>query len=151
MAKGRQLGSLRDSLARISWQIAQGDRDGIATNPEILKRIRAECGDDIERLKDDLVDMALTKLLNEANGRKRRAATDNGPDMFGYVALPTISVGKESWKPVGNMSVRELSDLLRERDAKVTQDKNKLLRDILADCVQRNASEDDKVGAVLSR
>jgi hypothetical protein len=76
-------------MDKINRELTLASPNGVVSNAEVLTRFKESNGADIAHLTPRLVDIALTKLLNDVSGRKKRSTTAGGLDLFGeYHNIP---------------------------------------------------------------
>lgn len=153
MAKNTRLSELRDAMAMISHDIAKDDSDGIATKTAVLARVRQEKFDEIDEIRDHLIEMSLTSLLKQAvSRRKNNSFVSEWSDLIeGLAGIPdALPDGKGNYKLFSKMTIREVASYVTDHDTKAVNSKNKIIKMILRYCRNNMKSEDDAIGEVLN-
>ncbi len=147
------LSDLRDAIQLIYGDIMLERSDGEATNAAVLARLRAENADTLRQLTPDLVNIALTKLLNEVSNRKgQRGSSSEGVDLFGLYRVPrTVTVARGKKKDVAKLCVREAELYLQAHSEKSSNDRHAPLRLLLEDCRKYIQSPDDTLETLFIR
>lgn len=153
MALKFTLSDLRNSIEGIHREIMREQIDGVAPNDIVLGRVRRENADGIKLMMEQLVDIALVKLLNEVSSRKGARASFDGPDLFGeYRGIPksvTISRGRK--KSTAQLTIPQADLWLKARLEKTESDKYETFRRMVDDCRPFQMSAEDSLAIAMER
>lgn len=154
MAKGYNLGDLRAAIEDANGIVLNEHGDGIAPNDLVLSRLKRERASLVAAFAPQLIDIALTKLLNEVARRTRKAATLFFQDeLFAdYPKLPSlISVGRGLKKSPQNLTIREAKLIVERRKKKDSLQDHDDIERALVDCLSRGATDKDTFGMLERR
>ncbi len=153
MATRHTLRDLRNSIQEIHRQAMLERSDGEAANAAILARVKAEKPELLLQLTPELVNIALTKLLNEVSTRKgQRTRSTAGPDLFGDYRVPrSVSIVRGKKKDTAKLSVREAELYLQAHSEKSASDRHASLRLLLEECRQFMRSPEDTLETLFLR
>jgi hypothetical protein len=147
------LGDLRNDIQEIYREVMSERSDGEASNNAVLKRIHERKRAALAALAPELLNIALTKLLNDVSNRRgARSLSSGGSDLFGEFRIPvniTISRGKK--KNTAKMSFKEAEFYLNHHADKESKDRHDSLRRLVDACRQFVETPEDTLELLLER
>jgi hypothetical protein len=154
MASGYNLGDLRVAIEDANRQVLEELGDGVAPNDLVLTRLKQQRSTLIKAFAPQLIDMALTKLLNDVCRLKRSAGDADGHfDLFGgFGKIPkrvTIARGKK--KDPAKLTIAEARQWLELHSERTAKAKDDDLKKVLRDCLIEAQSENETVSQVILR
>jgi hypothetical protein len=153
MAVRTTLSDLRNGIQGIYHDVMREQGHWEASNDTVLERVRAERAKELALLTPELVNMALTKLLNEVGNRRgRRGSSSEGIDLFGEYRVPrivTIIRGKK--KDTAKLSFREAMLYVKAHSEKSVSDRLEPLRRLLDACREYVESDEDTLETLIGR
>jgi hypothetical protein len=147
------LSDLRNGIEDIYRQMMREEENGEAPNATVLSRVRTTMATELDFLTPQLLDIALTKLLNEVSYRRgsNRAKTA-GSDLFGDYRIPSrVTIVRGSKKDTLKLSVREFKLYLEAHSKKAMSDRYEPYRLFLEDHLKFVNSDDDILEAIIQR
>ncbi len=154
MALKTSLSDLRNGIEAIHREMMRQQRDGEASNAAVVAKVRREKIEEIALLTDQLVDIALVKLLNEVSSRKGVRNTEAGtPDLFGgYLGIPkSVTILKGKKKSTLSLTIVQADLWLKARMQKPDNDRHESFRRMIDDCRPFQRSENDSLATIMER
>jgi hypothetical protein len=153
MAARATLSDLRNGIQEIYREVMREQSDGEASNATVLARVRAEKTKELAALAGELVNIALTKLLNEVSNRKGRLGNHpEGTDLFGEYRVPRIiTIIRGRKKDTAKLSFREAELYVKAHSERSASDRHAPLRRLLDACREYVQSEDDTLEVLIAR
>jgi hypothetical protein len=154
MARRQSLGDLRNVLEEIAREVMEGASNGEAPNSAILTRLKNQRPNLIKFFTPQLVDIALTKLLNEVSGRNRaRLPSGYEFDLFGdYGKIPnSVTIGRGQKKDTAKLSIAEAKSWLRNHSNRTVQSDHAGFRRLVEECEKYVESDDETIEIALER
>jgi hypothetical protein len=153
MAAKTTLSDLRNRIQEIYREVTRTQGDGEAPNAAVLKVLWAENNEELRVLNRQLVNIALTKLLNDVSNRSGfGGASSSTPDLFSEFGVPrfvTITRGKK--KDIAKLSYRDALLYLKAHSEKAATDRHDPLRRLLDACGKYARSDDDTLETLVRR
>ena len=152
MPKRITLIDLRNAIEGVKKQVMQ-EQGGEATNEQILTEVRTQNAKEIKYLEVELVNIALTRLLNDVINRKlTRAQIRDGTDLFNtYPGIPkSITLVKGRKKDIMKLTFPEFDLWSKAHDA-VREDRNEKFKRLVEDCRQYQQSDEDTLEIAMKR
>lgn len=154
MALKTSLSDLRNGIEGIHHEIMRQQRDGEASNGAVVAKVRRDKAAEIALLTDQLIDIALVKLLNEVSSRKGVSGSDTGTlDLFGgYQGIPkSVTILKGKKKSTLLLTIVQADLWLKARMQKPDDDRHESFRRMVDDCRPFQRSEDDTLAMIMER
>jgi hypothetical protein len=154
MAKGYNLGDLRAAIDDTNQTVISENGIGEAHNTDVLRRLKSDRPDLLVVFTPQLVDIALTKLLNEvANRKNRRKLKGSQIDLFeGYSGIPgQLTITKGVKKPTEKCTLVELQDYLSSHSKRLADHGNEGLQKLFDECRKDAKSETETVEEIRNR
>lgn len=154
MTKGYNLGDLRVAIEDIVRSIAEQSRCGEAPNHEVLARLKSERRSLVTLFTPQLVDIALTKLLNDVCKRRvspvRRGEED---DLFaGYGKIPKrVTITRGLKKDTANLSMSEARQWLERHSDRLVESDNEDFKKLIDRIEPYARSDDETISDVIQR
>lgn len=154
MAIGYNLGDLRAAIDDINREIVSEKGSGEVFNSDVLSRLKKNRNHLVDAYTPQLVDIALTKLLNEVSCRKA-ARNSNGMQSSLFEQYPgvknRVAVAKGLKKDVGKFTPNELQEWKNNRSKKVVQDEDDGIQKLIDDCKNISISDNETIESILKR
>ena len=144
---------LRNAIEAIASEVLD-ERGGEASNEEILSRLKERNAKEIEFLNDKLVNITLTKLLNDVGGRKRsKTARKDDIDLFrDYPDVPqTIAIARGKKRDISTLTVYQAELWVENHNTRREDRKRNDLKRLMKDCKDNQTSVDEALAVILAR
>lgn len=154
MTKRITLSELRNVIDMINREVMDEQGNGEIANATVLSRVKKAHSQAVEFLTPQLLDIALTRLLNEVSNRKRgRNIAPGEIDLFGdYCGLKRqVSIGVGRKKDIANLSLQEAELWLKAHSAKARSTKHEEFKRLLDDCRPFITSDEDTLETAMRR
>lgn len=154
MAKGYNLGDIRAAIDDINEEIMSKRGDGEAPNSDVLTRLKETRPSLVTAFAPQLIDIALTKLLNEVCRRKAvRQSPGSQFDLFGiYSNIPkSVTISKGVKKSTEELTIPEAEDWLRSHSKRIIDSGSDDFQRLIDDCRGISTSETDTIAQILDR
>ena len=154
MALKTTLSDLRNGIEEVYREIMRQQRDGEASNAAVVSKVRRDKAEEVALLTDQLVDIALVKLLNEVSSRKGVRNSDAGTlDLFGrYQGIPkSVTILKGKKKSTSLLTIAQADLWLKARMQKPDDDRHESFRRMVDDCRPFQQAEDDSLATMMER
>lgn len=154
MAKRAILSDLRTAIDDMNHKVMKEGGNGEAANATVLGRVRDAHADMVSQLTPQLVDRALTQLLNEVSHRKRKSALmPDGFDLFGeYRSIPKrVSLVRGLKKDVSKLNLQEADLWLKARSEKAHDKRHETFRRLVDHCRPYMTSDEDTLEVAIAR
>ncbi|MFW2829459.1 hypothetical protein [Sphingomonas sp. ID0503] len=154
MAFKTTLSDLRNGIEEIHREMMRQQRDGEASNAAVVAKVRRDKVEEVALLTDELVDIALIKLLNEVSSRKGVRNFDAGTlDLFDrYRGIPkSVTILKGKKKSTSLLTIVQADLWLKARMQKPADDRHEPFRRMVDDCRPFQRSEDDTLATMMER
>ncbi len=154
MGSKTSLSALRAGIEQIYDELMRQQGNGEVSNAAVLARVREDKAQEISVLTEQLVDMALTKLLNDVSVRKGRGGRVlHGPDLFGiYQGIPkSVTIGRGRKKDTSQLTIGQAESWLEARLAKPEDNRFESFRRMVDECKPYQTLEDDTLATLLDR
>ena len=154
MVKGYNLGDLRAAIEDVVQSVAAESKCGEAQNDQVLTRLKSDRQALISAFTPQLVDMALTKLLNDVC-KKKVSPFDQagGHDLFGeYGDIPKrVTIARGLKKDTANLSIAEARQWLKRHSNRLVESHHEDFRKLFDKIAPHARSDDETISDVLSR
>lgn len=154
MAKRATLSDLRTAIDAVNRKVMKEGGNGEAANATVLGRVRDAYADMVSQLTPQLVDRALTKLLNEVSNRKHTGTQmPDGFDLFGeYRSLPkNVSLAKGLKKDIAKLNLQQAVHWLKVHSEKSQNKRHEAFRRLVEDCRPYITSDEDTLEVAIAR
>jgi len=154
MANRRNLGDLRAAIENINREVMDEGGNGEAPNAVVLARLKQERSPLIAHFSQQLIAMALTKLLNDVCRQTAgRSAYNKQRDLFdGYRKIPrSVTILRGLKKDTAKLSVSEAEHWLDCHSDRVVNKNYEGFRRLVEDCRAHARSSDETIEQVLKR
>ena len=154
MPKGYNLGDLRAAIDDVTRSVAEESKCGEAQNDRVLARLKSERQPLISAFTPQLVDMALTKLLNDVCKKSASTVGHSGEvDLFGeYGKIPKrVTVARGLKKDTANLSISEARKWLEKRSNRPTETDHEDFQKLIDRVAPHALSDDETISDVLHR
>lgn len=144
---------LRNAIEAIAREVLN-ERGGEASNEEILNRLKERKAKEIEFLNDKLVNITLTKLLNDVGGRKRSKTMGRDDlDLFrDYPDVPQrIAIARGTKRDISTLTVSQAEIWIENHDIQREDRKRKAIKCMIEDCKYHQKSADETLAVILAR
>lgn len=154
MAAQTTLSDLRNGIEDIYLQVMRGESNGEASNSAVLARVKRDRAGEVNFLAEQLVDIALVKLLNEVSSRKgKNSSRIESPDLFGdYRGIPkSVTICRGRKKSTSQLTILQADLWLKARSEKPDDDRHESFRRMVDDCRPFQQLEDDSLLIMIER
>ncbi|MGC6331763.1 hypothetical protein [Rhizorhabdus sp. FW153] len=153
MAAKSTLSELRNGIQDIYHEVMREQGNGEVSNAAVLSRVRVEQAEALSSLAPALVNIALTKLLNDVSSRKRGKSTSSPvADLFGEYRVPgSVTLVRGKKKDTAKLTFREAELYVKARAEKSVSDRHEPWRQLLEVCRDHVKSEDDTLEILIAR
>ena len=154
MARNSALGDLRAAIESIVRNIMEERGDGVAPNDLVLARLKKDRSTLVQACQSQLIDMALTKQLNNVSRTKRSIGNESDEfDLFsGMGSIPksvTITRGKK--KDPALMKVSEMKRWMKNHSIRATETSDEDLKQLFRLCIRDAQSDDETATQIIMR
>lgn len=154
MAKGYNLGDLRAAIDDVIRSIAAESKCGEAQNDQVLVRLKSERRSLVSAFTPQLVDMALTKLINDVCKKTvlpfGRAREDDLFASFGKIPN-RVTVTRGLKKETANLSMSEARRWLERHSKRLVKSDYQDFRKMFETIAPYARSDDETIADVLHR
>ena len=154
MASKHQIGDLRAAIEGIVRDVMEKSGNGEAANDVVLARLKSERKSLVTFFTPQLVDMALTKLLNEGCQKRARidAHSEQGDLFGGFGKIPLrVTIERGLKKDTANLSISEAKRWLESHSNRVVENDNGDFAKLVAECERVAESNDETIAEALNR
>jgi hypothetical protein len=154
MSKGYNLGDLRAAIADINREVMLEKGNGEAPNATVLSRLKEKRSTLVTHCSPQLIDMALTKVLNDVcRQRASRNLSNRQSDLFvGYGNVPSsITLERGLKKQIAKVSLSELEKYLINLSKQKTNEDHEDIRRLFDDCKKYADSDNELIEQLLER
>jgi hypothetical protein len=154
MAKRYNLGDLRSAVEDIVRSVTEQSEYGEASNDEVLARLKYERQSLVTFFTPQLVDIALTKLLNDACKKKMSSlGQGEGGDLFaGFGEIPKrVTIARGLKKDTANLSILEAKQWLERHSTRLVEQDNEDFKKLIERIEPHARSDNETISEVLHR
>ncbi len=154
MAKTYNLGDLRAAIEEVIRSIAEESRCGQAANDQVLARLKSDRQSLVSFFTPQLVNIALTKLLNDVCKRRTSpVGQEEHDDLFSeYGKIPSIvTVTRGLKKDTANLRLFEARGWLEKHSSRLVENDHEDFRKLLDRIEPYARSENETILDILHR
>ena len=154
MAQNYNFGDLKGAIDGIYREVVAEQESGEAPNTVVLTRLKHERKNLIDAFTPQLVDMALTKLLNDVCNRSAaRSSSEQDADLFGdYPKVQAkLTVVRGLKKPIGKMTIAQVKQWLARHTKPSASDEYDDYHRLINDCEDFAQSDQETIEQALAR
>lgn len=152
MAKGYNLGDLRGAIEDINREVMAERGNGEALNSDVISRLKSQRSKLVNIFAPQLIDIALTKLLNEVC---RRNAASNGAQSYlfeDYSKIPEkVTIEKGIKKQTSMLTLAEAEEWILNHSKRTVKSDNEDFQRLIDDCREHSKSMEETIEEILNR
>lgn len=153
MAKKLNLGDLHAAIESIYRDVMKEQGNGVVPNSIVLDRLTVERSALVQLYAPQLINMALTKLLNDVCRKNATRATSHVHDLFdGYRKIPmNVTVGRGFKKATEKLTILEAQEYLDNHLNRTSKNDYLDFRHMVDECREHARSSSETIEDVLVR
>ena len=153
MANRFNLGDLRAAIEAVNRDVMEERGNGEAPNSIVLARLKRDRTPLIDHFSPQLIDIALTKLLNDVCRKNAARSAYQQHDLFdGYRKIPaSVTISRGVKKATEKLTVSEAESWLESHSNRVVNNGFDGFRDLVMECRKHTKSDDETIEQILKR
>lgn len=148
------LGDLRAAIEDTLKVVMQESGNGVAPNGVVIGRLKSERKQLLDLFSPQLIDIALTKLINEVCQKRTRVEgnSEQGDLFGGFGKIPKrVTLERGLKKDTANLTLNEAREWLAKHDTRIVENANEDFEKLVSACERYSDTGDETIASLIKR